>query len=208
MDTCWLVEQRRDQPQGDILSNLATAPIDDRLTDDELVGFTLLLMVAGNETTRNNISHGLIALMEHPEQWQALRADPKRLLDNAVEEITRWATPVNYMARTALYDTELGGQQVRAGDRVAMMYASANRDEDLFPDGHVFDIERNGQRHLAFGTGRHFCLGAHLARIETKLVFAELLSRVERFHRTGPIERLRSSFIHGVKHLPVTAEPG
>ncbi|MCP3805014.1 cytochrome P450 [Allokutzneria sp. A3M-2-11 16] len=200
-----LVQARRAHPREDILSVLATATPGEALTDDEIAGFALLLMLAGNETTRNNISHGLIALMENPEQWHALRGDP-RLLDSAVEEIIRWAAPVNYMVRTVMRDTELHGVKLREGERVAMMYASANRDEDLYTDGDAFDITRPDQRHLSFGIGPHFCLGAHLARIETKVVFAELLKRVDRFHLAGPIRRLESSFIHGIKHLPVTAQ--
>jgi cytochrome P450 len=167
----------------------------------------LLLLVAGNETTRNNISHGLIALMEHPDQMHALRDDPSRLLSTAVEEITRWASPVNYMARTVVRDTEVNGQSLHAGDRVAMFYASANRDEDVFADADVFDIERTPNKHVAFGVGKHFCLGANLARIETRVMFSELLPRIVDVELAAPIERLRSSFIHGVKHLPVRIVP-
>jgi cholest-4-en-3-one 26-monooxygenase len=201
-----LIDDRRGNPRDDILSALANASGDDRLTDPELEGFTLLLLVAGNETTRNNISHGLIALMEHPEQMQALRNEPS-LLSTAVEEITRWASPVNYMARTVVRDTEVNGQSLRAGDRVAMFYASANRDEDVFADAEVFDVERTPNKQVAFGVGKHFCLGANLARIETRVMFSELLSRIVDVELAGPIERLRSSFIHGVKHLPVRVVP-
>ncbi|WP_086821014.1 cytochrome P450 [Allokutzneria sp. NRRL B-24872] len=195
-----LVAVRRADPREDILSTLAQQ----ELTDDEIAGFALLLMVAGNETTRNTLSHGLIALMEHPEQWQALRADPS-LLDGAVEEILRWASPVNYMARTVVRDTELRGIPLREGERVALMYASANRDEEVVENGDAFDITRGEQRHLSFGMGPHFCLGAHLARGEAKAVLAELLRRVRSFHPAGPVRRLRSSFVHGIKELPVTA---
>jgi len=197
-----LADAKRADPRDDLLTALVSAPAGQRLTDEEFEGFILLLLLAGNETTRNNISHGLIALMEHPEQLAALRAHPE-LLDAAVEEITRWGSPVNYMARTATRDTELGGQRIREGDRVAMFYSSANRDERAFPGGDVFDISHRYHRHLAFGYGRHFCLGAHLARIETRAVFAELLPRAGQIRLTGPVVRQRSSFLNGVKHLPV-----
>jgi cholest-4-en-3-one 26-monooxygenase len=202
-----LARTRRDDPRDDILSALATAPDGERLTDEELEGFVVLLAVAGSETSRNNISLGLLALMQHPDQLDALRADPDKLLDSAVEEITRWASPLNYSGRTAMRDTELSGKTIRAGDRVAMFYSSANRDEDAFLDAHSFDITRSGRRHLAFGVGRHYCLGAHLARIETRAVFAELLPRVAQIKLAGPVVRLRSSFIHGIQHLPVTTTP-
>jgi cytochrome P450 len=124
-------------------------------------------------------------------------------MDAAVEEITRWGSPVNYMARTATRDTELGGRRIREGERVAMFYSSANRDERLFPDGGEFDIGHRYHRHLAFGFGRHFCLGAHLARIETRAVFAELLPRAAQIRSAGAVVRQRSSFLNGVKHLPI-----
>jgi len=187
---------------ADLISQLACAAPDERLSDDELAGFVLLLLVAGTETTRHNISHGVVALMDHPAQWDALRGDPG-LLDGAVEEITRWASPVNYMGRTATRDVELGGQQIESGDRVAIFYCSANRDEALFPDGHRFDITHGYRRHLAFGHGRHTCLGGHLARVGTRVVLAELLTQVERIRPAGPIRRQRSSFLNGIKNLPV-----
>jgi cholest-4-en-3-one 26-monooxygenase len=197
-----LAEERRAAPRDDLMSALANATGDARLTDPELEGFTILLLAAGSETTRNNISHGLLALLDHPEQLEALRDDPDRLLDTAVEEITRWASPVNYMARVATRDTELRGQQIAAGDWVAVMYGSANRDESAFVDPDRFDIERTPNDHLAFGVGKHFCLGANLARIETKVMFAELLPRAD-LTVVGPVKRLQSSFIRGIKELPV-----
>lgn len=199
-----LAEARRREPREDVLSALANATGEHSLTDPELEGFTILLLVAGNETTRNNISHGLLALLEHPDQADALRAEPDGLLDSAVEEITRWASPVNYMARRAVRDTELAGQHLEAGDWVAMFYGSANRDEAAFDDSEKFDISRSPNDHVAFGVGRHFCLGASLARIETKVMFSQLLPRAE-LRVVGPIRRLRSSFIRGVKELPVEA---
>lgn len=198
-----LADARRNQPRDDVLTILATADGEDRLTDEELEGFTLLLLVAGNETTRNNITQGLIALVQHRDQFEALKEDLDGLLETAVEEITRWASPVIHMARTATEDTELRGQRIKNGDRVALFYASANRDSDMFEDPDRFNIERTPNRHLSFGVGKHFCLGANLARIETKLMFSQLLPRINDVEISGPIERLRSSFVNGVKHLPV-----
>jgi cholest-4-en-3-one 26-monooxygenase len=196
-----LAEDRRQAPRDDVMSVLAN---DGDLTDRELEGFAVLILSAGNETTRNNISHGLLALLQHPDQLAALRAEPDRYLDGAVEEITRWATPVNYMARRATRDAELGGQRVRAGEWVAMFYGSANRDEDAFAHADRFDIERSPNNHVAFGVGKHFCLGANLARIETSIMFSELLPRAD-IRVVGPVRRLASSFIRGVKELPVAA---
>jgi cholest-4-en-3-one 26-monooxygenase len=198
-----LAEEKRRDPGQDLLSALVSLPDDQCLTDEELAGFILLLMLAGNETTRNNLAGGIVALMEHPEQLAALRARPDELLDGAVEEITRWVSPVNYMARMVTRDTTLGGQNIPAGEKVAMFYPSANRDEEVFPGGSVFDITHRYQRHFSFGFGRHFCLGAHLARIETKLVLAELLAVTRDIRLAGPMERQRSSFVSGIKHLPV-----
>ena len=191
----------RQAPRDDVMSVLAN---DGDLTDRELEGFAVLMLSAGNETTRNNISHGLLALLQHPDQLAALRAEPDRYLDGAVEEITRWATPVNYMARRATRDAVLGGQQVRAGEWVALFYGSANRDEDAFAHADRFDIERSPNNHVAFGVGKHFCLGANLARIETSIMFSELLPRAD-LRVVGSVRRLASSFIRGVKELPVAA---
>jgi len=196
-----LAEDRRQAPRDDVMSVLAN---DADLTDRELEGFAVLMLSAGNETTRNNISHGLLALLQHPDQLAALRAEPDRYLDGAVEEITRWATPVNYMARRATRDAVLGGQQVRAGEWVALFYGSANRDEDAFAHADRFDIERSPNNHVAFGVGKHFCLGANLARIETSIMFSELLPRAD-LRVVGSVRRLASSFIRGVKELPVAA---
>ncbi|WP_028935312.1 cytochrome P450 [Pseudonocardia spinosispora] len=201
-----LADAKRAAPGDDIVSALATAPPGQRLSDPEYEGFILLLLLAGNETTRNNISHGIVALTGHPEQLTTLRADPERL-NATVEEITRWASPVNFMSRTATRDTELGGQRIRVGDRVAMFYSSANRDPAMFPGGEVFDIGHRYDRHLAFGIGRHFCLGAHLARVETRAVLAELMATTDDIRVTGPVIRQQSSFLNGIKHLPVAVTP-
>lgn len=199
-----LIEQRRSDPREDVLSILANASGQDLLTDVELQGFSILLAAAGSETTRNNISHGLIALMEHRDQLDALRADPDALLTTAVEEITRWGTPVNSMVRTVTGDTELRGEFLRAGEFVVMFYGSANRDDEVFVRPDELDIERHPNPHLGFGVGKHFCLGASLARIETSIMFSELLRRAD-FRLAGPVRRLQSSFIHGIKQLPVEA---
>ena len=199
-----LIEQRRTNPSEDVLSILASARGEDLLSDVELQGFSILLAAAGSETTRNNISHGLLALMDRRDQLDALRADPDGLLPTAVEEITRVGSPVNSMVRTVATDTELQGEQLRAGEFVVMFYGSANRDEDVFVQPDEFDIERQPNPHVGFGVGKHFCLGASLARIETGVMFSELLQRAE-FRLAGPVRRLQSSFIHGIKELPVEA---
>jgi cholest-4-en-3-one 26-monooxygenase len=199
-----LAEERRKNPREDVMSALANATGDSRLSDAEIEGFTILLLAAGNETTRNNISHGLLALLDHPDQLESLRNDPDRYLDSAVEEITRWASPVNSMVRRAQRNTELHGQAIAEGDWIGMFYGSANRDEDVFPDADRFDIERTPNNHVAFGIGKHFCLGANLARIETKVMFSELLPRAD-LRVAGPVRRMQSSFVRGIKELPVEA---
>ena len=199
-----LIEQRRSDPREDVLSILANAGGEDLLSDVELQGFSILLAAAGSETTRNNISHGLLALMDHRDQLEALRAEPEALLATAVDEITRFGSPVNSMVRTVVADTEVRGKHLGAGELVAMFYGSANRDEDVFTRPDVFDIERHPNPHLGFGVGKHFCLGASLARIETNVMFSELLRRAD-FRLAGPVRRLQSSFIHGIKELPVEA---
>lgn len=199
-----LAERRRADPREDVLSRLATAEGEDRLSDEELVGFTLLLLVAGNESTRNTTSHAVIGLADHPDQLQWLREDLPGRLDGAVEEMIRWASPLTYMARTAMHDTELGGQLVREGDRVAMFYCSANRDEAVFAEPAAFRLDRDDAHlHMSFGVGPHSCMGSSLARIELRAVFDALLQRVDRMELSGPVTRLRSSWVRGVKELPV-----
>jgi cytochrome P450 len=164
-------------------------------------------MIAGNETTRHTISHGLLALLENPDQMRMLREDPS-LISNAVEEILRWATPVMHFRRTATRDHELRGQPIREGDKVVTWYISANRDEEKFEDPYRFDIARRGAgEHVTFGPGGpHFCLGAHLAKLETKVLLQELLPRLKSIELTGPVERMRSNFVNGIKHIPVRVE--
>ena len=203
-----LGRDRRQSPKDDLVSVLMESELDgEQLTDLEFNFFFLLLAVAGNETTRNLISGGMLALIEHPDQRARLMADPA-LLPTAVEEMLRWVTPVMYFRRTATQDTELRGQQIRAGDKVAMYYISANRDEDAFPNAGRFDAGRDPNPHLAFGGGGpHFCLGASLARLEIRIMFEELLRRLPDIELAGPVSRLRSNFINGIKHIPVRFTP-
>ncbi|ETW21372.1 cytochrome P450 [Mycobacterium gastri] len=203
-----LVEHRRQHGlTDDILSALLAAEVDgDRLNRDQLNEFFLLLAIAGNETTRNTLSHGILALSEHPDQ-QALLARDRDAAKPAVEELLRWATPVMHFRRTVTRDVEIRGQHIRAGDWVLMHYLSANRDEGVFERAAEFDIARGwsgpGPDHVAFGGGGvHFCLGAQLARLELRVMLEELYPRVPGLVVTGSPDRLRSSFFHGIKRLP------
>jgi cholest-4-en-3-one 26-monooxygenase len=203
-----LAERRRAEPADDIVTQLLR-PNDngEALTSDEFDLFFLLLTVAGNETTRNAAAGGMLALFEHPDQWQRLVAEPT-LIPTAAEEIVRWVSPVNLFRRTATRDTELGGQPIAAGDKVVVFYASANRDEGVFAASQQFDVGREPNPHVGFGGGGpHFCLGASLARMEMSILFEELVKRVGSVERTGPVKRLRSNFINGLKHLPVRITP-
>ena len=199
------VAECREAPRDDVLSMLVASRIDgDALTDPEIVMFLVTLLVAGNETTRNLISGGARALLEHPEQKRRLIEDP-RLIPNAVEEMLRWVTPVRNFARRATRDTELGGRRIAEGDFAVLFYGSANRDEAVFgPEADRFDVGReDAARHIAFGFGEHLCMGASLARLETRVMFEELLSRLPHFEPAGPVEPLRSTLINGVERLPV-----
>jgi cholest-4-en-3-one 26-monooxygenase len=197
-----LAAERKLDPRDDIITTLLTVEGDDALSEHEFDLFVLLLSVAGDETTRNAISHGVLAFMEHPDEWAALRADGG-LLDSAVEEVLRWASPVMQFRRTATVDIELHGQHIAEGDPVVMYYISANRDDAVFADPYRFDVARTPNPHVAFGGGGpHFCLGAQLARLEMRIMFEELLARVESLALAGEVSRLRSNFINGIKHLP------
>lgn len=188
----------------DLLSILAAAEVDgERLSDEDLLNFSFLLLVAGNETTRNLIALGTLALVEHPDQFALLRANPD-LLPTAVEEMLRYTSPVTHMARQATEDVEIRGQQIRAGDTVVMLYGSANRDEEIFgPTAEEFDITRNPNPHIAFGCGEHACLGAQLARLEARVLFEMLLGRYPSIELTGDVSRLRATMVPGVKSMPV-----
>lgn len=197
------------EPRDDVVTALINAEIDgDRLTTAEFDLFVLLLAVAGNETTRNATANGMHALLTHPDELAALRGDPT-LIDGAIEEILRWSTPVLHFRRTATRDVELRGRTIRKGDKVVMWHISANRDEDVFEDPFRFDIRRSPNEHIAFGGGgAHYCLGANLARLELRLIFAEVVSRMVDPQLDGEVERLRSNFINGIKHMPIRYRPG
>jgi len=198
-----LIEQRRSDPRDDLVSELIRARIEERpLTNAQLLSYCELLVEAGNETTRNAISGGLLAFSEHRGEWEKLREHPE-LLPDAVEEILRWVTPITHFTRTATQDCEVRGQKVREGDPLALFFASANRDEEVFDDPFAFRVDRSPNPHLAFGVGEHFCLGAHVARAELEAIFRHLLVRLESFEVSGPVERLSSAVNGGIKHLPL-----
>jgi cytochrome P450 len=198
-----LIERRRSEPRDDLVSELIRATINDGpLTDEQLLSYCELMVEAGNETTRNAISGGLLAFCEHRGEWEKLRRRPE-LLSDAVEEILRWVSPITHFTRTATEDCEVGGATIRAGEQVALFWASANRDEDVFVDPFAFRIDRRPNPHLAFGVGEHFCMGAHVARVELETIFRHLLVRLESFEPAGPVERLSSAVNGGLKHLPL-----
>jgi cholest-4-en-3-one 26-monooxygenase len=198
-----LIAERQKHPTGDITSIVANSSVNGvQMPTFEMLSYFLLLVVAGNETTRNATTGGLQAFIDYPDQWQRLRKDPT-LLKPAIEEIVRWVTPVIQFARTATADTEIRGQKIKEGESVCLFYPSANRDEEVFTDPFKFDIGRNPNPHLAFGIGEHFCLGANLARLELEVIFRELVKRLEYVESAGPMERLRSSFVGGIKHMPI-----
>ena len=198
-----MAEERRRCPADDIVTRLIQADIDgESLGDVEFAFFVILLAVAGNETTRNAMTHGINAFFENPEQWELFKRERP---DTTVDEIIRWATPVHCFQRTALTDTEIGGVTVREGQRVGLFYSSANFDEDVFESPFEFNILRNPNPHLAFGgNGAHFCIGANLARMEIKLIFNELADQIPNIAKLDEPQRLRSGWINGVKALPVS----
>ena len=197
-------EERRAHPTDDLVSRLIHSEVDgDRLTELEYCNMFQILILAGNETTRTTLTHGMGAFIDNPDQLALLRERPE-LMGAAVEEIIRWATPVLYMRRTALSDTELHGKQIAEGDKVVMWYMSANYDEAVFDDPHAFDITRDPNPHLGFGGGGpHFCLGAWLARLQIRVLLEELLRRDLQLESNGPVRRVRSNFVNGVKSMPV-----
>jgi cholest-4-en-3-one 26-monooxygenase len=203
---------RREDPRDDIVTTLINAEIEgERLSELEFDMFMLLLVVAGNETTRNATSAGMHALLSNPGQFQKLlaHADDPAYVSTAIDEVLRWATPVLHFRRTAAVDTEIRGQAIAAGDKVLIWHISANRDEEVFADPFTFDIERTPNEHVAFGGGgAHYCLGANLAKLELEIIFSEVFSRMSDIASAGDAEMLRSNFIGGVKRLPVTFSPG
>ncbi|MGY1747492.1 cytochrome P450 [Blastococcus sp. SYSU D00695] len=195
--------ERRSRPAEDLTTALVTAEVDgERLSDQEIASFFILLLVAGNETTRNAISQGVLALSEHPDQRDRWAADPG-ITRTAVEEVVRWTSPITWMRRTATRDVELSGRQFPAGSKFLLFYAAANRDPAVFPDPHRLDLTRDPNPHVGFGSkGPHFCLGAHLARREVAVAFRALFDHLPDLEVTGPPARLQSSFVNGLKRLP------
>ncbi len=200
-----LAEKRRDEPRDDIVTTLVTEVDDDALGAHEFEVFVLALAVAGNETTRTAMSQGLLAFLEQPGQMEILRSEPK-LAATAADEMIRWASPIVYFRRTATSDIEMHDVTISVGDPVVLYFMSANYDEEVFEDPHRFDITRSPNPHVSFGGGGpHFCLGAHLARLEISVLLDELLVSTATIEQAGDPARLRSSWINGLKHLPVTA---
>lgn len=199
-----LIAAKRVDARDDLLSVLAGAEIDGhRLTDEDLLNFAFLLLVAGNETTRNLIALGTLALIAHPDQCRLLVED-RSLIPGAVEEMLRWNSPVVHMARTATADVEIRGQRIAEGDTVVMLYGSANRDEDIFGcDAEEFRVTRHPNPHIAFGCGEHSCVGAQLARLEACVMFDELLRRFPTLELAGEVDRMRATMVPGVKRMPV-----
>lgn len=200
-----LLAARRKEPGDDLVTTLLESEVDgDRLDEIDILAFCFLLILAGNETTRNAISGGLQVLCEHPAERKRLQTDMPGLLDTAVDEMLRWTSPLHHMSRRANVDVEIHGQAIGAGQSVLMWYPSANRDEDVFADPDRFDVSRQPNDHMAFGHHEHFCLGAGFARKEMRVMFEELFARYPDIQLAGTPARLRSNFIHGIKRMPVT----
>ncbi|HKD67890.1 MAG TPA: cytochrome P450 [Candidatus Binataceae bacterium] len=198
-----LVADRRKNPRDDLATGLALGRVnDEEIPPFELLSYFALLIIAGNETTRNATTGGLFALISNPDQWEMLKRDPS-LIRSTAEEIIRWTSPVIQFNRVATADTEIRGQKIREGNELALFYPSANRDEEVFEDPFKFDIKRQPNYHLAFGIAEHFCLGANLARLELQMIFREIAARMDRVELAGPVARMRSSFVGGIKHMPI-----
>ena len=198
-----LVEEKKKNPADDLVTLFATAEIDGKpLEFMDVLAWCLIIVLAGNETTRNGTSGGMLAFIEYQDELRKLQANPS-LLPSAVEEVIRWTSPIIHFARTASQDVELRGKTIKQGDSVALFYPSANRDEEVFEDPFSFRIDRQPNRHLGLGVGEHFCLGAHLARLELAVAYKYLLPRIEEIELAGPVSRLHSSLVGGVKHLPI-----
>ena len=198
-----IIEDRRKNPTNDLASVIANARINgEPMGPMETLGYYLIVFSAGHDTTKNSLAGGFSQLIQNPAEFAKVQKDISRAPD-AVEEMIRWATPVNYMKRTAAQDTEVNGQKIREGDALVMFYASANRDETIFDDPYTFSIDRNPNRHIAFGHGEHFCMGTHFARRSMRAIVEQLARRVEHWELTGDPEWIRASFVVGLKHLPV-----
>jgi cholest-4-en-3-one 26-monooxygenase len=203
-----LRERALSSPADDLATALVQAELDgERLSEADFNFFFMLLLIAGNETTRTVTTNGMISLLENPDQLRDLKAEPS-LIDSAVEEILRFSPAVHSFRRTAMEDTEIRGQEIRRDDKIIIWYPSANRDEDVFEDAHRFDIRRSPNDHIAFGYGEHYCLGANLARMELQEIFREITGRIDGMEMTAPPRRLRSNFINGVKEMRVRFDPG
>jgi cholest-4-en-3-one 26-monooxygenase len=198
-----LVEEKKRNPADDLITLVTQARVDgEPLPPMDVLAWCLIIVIAGNETTRNATTGGMLAFIENPGELRKLQRNPA-LLPSAVEEVVRWVTPIIHFARTATEDYELRGKTIRKGDALALFYPSANRDEEIFEAPFEFRIDRDPNRHLGFGMGEHFCLGAHLARLELSVAYKHLLPRIESVELAGPVERLSSSLVGGVKHLPI-----
>lgn len=198
-----IVKERRANPGDDLISLIANGKVNgEPMGPLETFGYCLIVFTAGHDTTKNSIAGGLNAFLRHPDQLRKLREEPD-LVYAAVDEVVRWATPVNYMMRTAAEDTEFRGQHIRKGEPLILFYASANRDEDVFDDPFSFRIDREPNRHLGFGIGEHFCLGAHMARMSQRALFRQFAQRVEWMEPTAEPTWITSSFVVGYKHVPV-----
>jgi len=198
-----LLEEKRKNPSDDLCSLFTQMEVDGKKLElmDQLA-WCLIVVIAGNETTRNGTTGGMLAFVENQDELRKLQADPA-LLPQAVEEVVRWTSPIIHFARTATADYELRGKKIEEGQSVALFYASANRDEDVFDDPFAFRIDRHPNRHLGFGVGEHFCLGVHLARLEIQVAYKHLLPRIEEVELAGPVDRLHSALVGGVKRLPI-----
>jgi cholest-4-en-3-one 26-monooxygenase len=202
-----LIDERRKCPAGDLISAFTVGEVEGaKLTDLEVLFNAFLLIIGGQETTRNAISGGMLALLDHPEQRARLANDPS-VMPTAIEEFLRWTTPVTHILRTARKEAELNGQTIGAGDKVVVWNASVNRDEVVFPNADKFDVTRTPNDHLAFGHGEHFCVGSHLAKLEMRVMIEQVMRRMPDLALAGPPERLRSNFVAGIKHMPVRFSP-
>ena len=198
-----MVEDRKKNPQDDLVTLFAHAEVDGKkLEPMDVLAWCFIIVIAGNETTRNGTSGGMLALVQHQDQMRKVQQD-MGLLKPCVEEILRWTSPIIHFARTATQDTEIRGRKIREGERLSLFYGSANRDEEVFDRPFEFDVTRDPNRHLAFGVGEHFCAGAHVARLEMEMAYKYLLPRIEEIELAGPPDRLFSALVGGVKHLPI-----
>jgi cytochrome P450 len=198
-----LIEEKRKNPADDLVTLFANLKVDGQpIPQMDVLTFCLIIVIAGNETTRNGTTGGMLAFIEHQDQLHKLQKNPA-LMPSAVEEVVRWTSPIIHFARTATCDVPLRDKVIKEGDAVALFYPSANRDEEVFPDGDVFRIDRDPNHHLGFGIGEHFCLGSHVARLELEIAYKHLLPRIEEIELAGPVVRLASGLVGGLKRLPI-----